>query len=117
MINNSVTKAAFIIILVILAILLFFCLLRAVRGPKIADRLMSVNMIGTMIIVIICILSLFLKESYLMDVALVYSMLSFLAVVLISKVYMGVYAEHKKKQEEEEKEKIVYEEEVRNGDD
>ncbi|MCR4738915.1 MAG: cation:proton antiporter [Lachnospiraceae bacterium] len=99
MISNSVTETAFPIILSILAVFLFFCLIRAIRGPKIADRLMSVNMMGTIVMVMICCLALYLNEGYLVDVALVYAMISFLAVVLISKLYMGIYAEKKNEQE------------------
>ena len=39
----------FYIILIILALMLVLCLIRAVIGPRIADRLVSVNMMGTMI--------------------------------------------------------------------
>ncbi|MCR5733836.1 MAG: sodium:proton antiporter [Lachnospiraceae bacterium] len=99
MINNQVTQTAFPIILCILAVFLFCCLIRAIRGPKIADRLMSVNMMGTIVMVMICILALYLNEGYLVDVALVYAMISFLAVVLITKLYMGIYAERKKEEE------------------
>lgn len=83
----------YITILVILAVMLFPCLIRAVRGPRIADRLVSVNMMGTMVMVMISILALLLKEGYLVDLCLIYAMISFLAVVVISKVYIGIYEE------------------------
>ncbi|MCI7704600.1 MAG: sodium:proton antiporter, partial [Clostridiales bacterium] len=38
---------------------------------------------------------LLLGEGYLADIALIYAMLSFLAVILLSKVYTGIYEEHK----------------------
>ncbi len=79
--------------LIILGIMLFACLIRAVKGPRIADRLVSVNMMGTMVIVMISILALMLDEGYLVDVSLVYAMISFLAVVVLSKVYIGIYEE------------------------
>ena len=40
-----------------------------------------------------------MQEGYLLDVAIIYAMISFLAVIIISKVYMGVYLERKKKGE------------------
>ncbi len=79
--------------LIILAAMLFACLIRAVRGPRIADRLVAVNMMGTMVMVIISVLALMLNEGYLVDVCLIYAMISFLAVVILSKVYIGVYEE------------------------
>ena len=83
----------YIAVLIILAVMLFACLIRAIRGPRIADRLMSVNMMGTMVIVMIAVLALMLNEGYLVDVCLVYAMISFLAVVMLSKVYIGIYEE------------------------
>ncbi len=86
------------IALSVLGILLFLCLIRSIIGPRIADRIVAVNMVGTMIICIIAVLALKMKEGYLADVALIYAMLSFLAVVLLTKIYMGVYLERKEKE-------------------
>ena len=79
--------------LIILGILLFACLFRAIRGPEVADRLIATNMMGTIVLVMICTLSLLLNEGFLVDVAIVYALLSFLSVVLITKLYMGAHAE------------------------
>lgn len=91
----------FHIILIVLAIMLVLCLIRAIIGPRIADRLVAVNMMGTMVMVIISILALIMNEGYLVDICLIYAMISFLAVVVLTRVYTGVHleAEHKKKQE------------------
>lgn len=83
----------YIAFLIILALMLFPCLIRAIRGPRIADRLMSVNMMGTLVMVMIALLALLLHEGYLVDVCLVYAMISFLAVVVLTKVYIGIYEE------------------------
>lgn len=93
----------FYIILVVLAVMLLLCLVRAVIGPRIADRLVSVNMMGTMIMCIIVILGVILEEGYLADIALIYAMISFLAVVVLTKIYTGVYLEQKAKKNGEEK--------------
>ncbi len=87
--------------LIFLAVMTLLCLLRAVKGPRVADRIVAVNMIGTMVMVIIAILALLLQEGYLVDICLIYAMISFLSVVVLTKVYMGVYRE---KQEEKKKE-------------
>ena len=93
-----------IICMIVLAICIIACLVRAIIGPRIADRIVAINMIGTMTIIMIAIMSLFLHEGYLVDVAMIYAMLSFLAVVVLTKVYMGVYAEKQAKQQKKEKE-------------
>lgn len=85
--------------LIFLAIALVLCLVRAIIGPRIADRLVAVNMMGTMIMVIIGILSVKMQEGYLVDICLIYAMISFLAVVVLTKVYTGVYVEKKEKEE------------------
>lgn len=86
--------------MIVLGICLFVCLIRAVRGPKIADRVIAVNMIGTVTIMLILFLALLLKEGYLVDIALIYAMLSFLAVVLLCRIYIG---NHRARKEQEEK--------------
>ncbi|MGL5259806.1 MAG: monovalent cation/H+ antiporter complex subunit F [Lachnospiraceae bacterium] len=91
----------YIFTLIFLAVMLLLCLIRAIRGPKIADRIVSVNMMATMVIVIIGVLSLLLKEGYLIDICLLYAMISFLAVVVITKVFTGIYYEKKYKEKEE----------------
>lgn len=90
---ETVCQGMYITVLIILAIMLFACLVRAVKGPRIADRIVAVNMMGTMVMVMIAILSLLLKEGFLVDICLIYAMVSFLAVIVITKVYMGVYEE------------------------
>ena len=89
----------YIAMLVILAFMLFACLVRAVKGPRVSDRIVAVNMMGTMVMVIIAILALMLQEGYLADICLIYAMISFLAVIVLTKVYMGVYLERKEKEE------------------
>ena len=93
----------FHIVLIILALMLMLCLIRAIIGPRIADRLVAVNMMGTMVMCIIVILGVVMNEGYLADIALIYAMISFLAVVVLTKVYTGVYLEQKAKEKKEEK--------------
>ncbi len=72
--------------LLLLSIGLFFALLRAICGPRIADRIMGINMIGTLVSACLAILSVWLKQSWLLDVCILYAMISFLAVVVLAKV-------------------------------
>ncbi len=90
----------FLGLLIILARLFFSCLIRAVVGPRMADRIVAINMMGTMVMVAIAILAVMVQEGYLVDICLIYAMISFLAVIILTKVYMGVYMEWKNKGEE-----------------
>ena len=49
------------------------------------------------------VIGLMINEGYLADVALIYAMISFLAVVLLCKVYMGVFLERRARSQEEGK--------------
>ena len=92
---EQVYEILFVGILIVLAVLVVLCLVRAIIGPRIADRIVAVNMMGTMVIVIIAVLALMMGEGYLVDICIIYALISFLAVIVLTKVYMGVYAEKK----------------------
>lgn len=74
----------FLILLFGLGLGILFALIRAIRGPRTADRIMGVNMIGTLSLLAIAVLALFLKESWLLDVSLIYGLISFLAVAVLA---------------------------------
>ena len=77
----------FLGLLIILALLFFSCLIRAVVGPRMADRIVAINMMGTMVMVAIAILAVMVQEGYLVDICLIYAMISFLAVIILTKLY------------------------------
>ena len=79
------------------ALYILIAIIRSFLGPKMSDRIIAVNMIGTFTISIISILTVYLEEDYLADVCLIYAMISFLSVVLLSKIWMGIYNEKKDK--------------------
>lgn len=94
---EMIYQKLYIGVLIILALMLFVCLIRAVKGPRVTDRLMAVNMMGTIVMVMIAVLALLLKEGFLVDICLIYALVSFLAVNVLAKVYIGVYEENYRK--------------------
>ena len=88
--------------LVVLAVLTLLCLIRAIQGPRIADRIVSINMISTLTIAMIGILAIRQNQGYLVDVALIYALIGFLAVVVLCKVYMGITLEAREQKQKEE---------------
>lgn len=68
-----------------LSITIFFCLLRAVLGPRTTDRLVAVNIISIKGVILILLLGQYLHDNQFMDISLVYVLLSFLAVVALAK--------------------------------
>ena len=87
-------------LLSVLAVMLLLCLIRAVIGPRIADRLVAVNMMGTMVMVSIALLAVVKDQGYLVDICLIYAMISFLAVVVLTRIYTGVYRQAKEEKGE-----------------
>lgn len=74
--------------LLCLAVGMLFGLLRAMRGPRVADRIMGINMIGTMSVLALAVLAFYLKQSWLLDVCIIYAMISFLAVVVLTHIHI-----------------------------
>lgn len=74
-----------IIAVIFLCFTVFLCMIRAIKGPHVTDRIIAINVIGTKIIVIISLVSYLLNESYFIDVALTYALISFIATIIASK--------------------------------
>ena len=93
-------KTFILVCIIILAALSFLALIRAILGPRLADRILAINMIGTITIAAIALLSFYLGESSLLDICLIYAVISFVAVIVITKIYIGIYREWKDSGEE-----------------
>lgn len=92
----------YVIVLIILGLGILLAMIRAIKGPRIADRVVAINMIGTMTMLAIAILALALKQSYLLDICLIYVMISFLSVVVLCKIYITVHLDKKTRAQKEE---------------
>ena len=75
----------------ILSISIIAIFLRAVIGPTVTDRIICINMIGTKIIIFICMVAALLRESYLIDVAIVYALINFISIVVLTYAYGYAY--------------------------
>ena len=74
--------------LIALAVLIGLVLISAARKKTVTDRILCVNMTGTMVIASLAVLSWFLREAYLIDVALIYAMISFITVLMLALTYI-----------------------------
>lgn len=70
---------------IFLALLAFVCLYRAYVGPTAADRVVSINVITTKVTVLIALISIITEQNAFIDVALIYSMMGFIATIAVSK--------------------------------
>jgi multicomponent Na+:H+ antiporter subunit F len=72
----------------VLTIIIAIPFYRVVKGPTVFDRLLGVGAIGTKTMVIICFIGLlFDRLDMFIDIALVYAILSFITIVMISKYF------------------------------
>ena len=74
--------------LIVLILLIGAMVIRSIIGPRSTDRIVSVNMLGTMTICSIAVLSVLLDEGYLADVAMIYAMISFVAVLMMASMFV-----------------------------
>ncbi len=61
-------------------------LVRALKGPTIYDRINAVNVFGTKTVLIIALITYITGHADLIDVALVYALINFIAVVTVLKL-------------------------------
>ena len=87
MIEPTMLLRSFLIVaLCLMMVVVFVCLIRAIKGPRVTDRVIALNMIGTLLVMMICILSYLLEEAFLIDVAILYALLNMLVVVVLTRV-------------------------------
>lgn len=96
----------FVITLIILGIFMIFTIAKSIIGPTVADRVVSVNMISTMVVMTLCILTVFFtNEGYLADISMLYVLISFVAVVVLANVFINVNMRKKFKKSNKEENK------------
>ncbi len=91
------------VVLIALGIIAILCLIKSIIGPTAADRIVAINMLGTITMAIITVLLVKLREGYLADICVIYAMISFLAVIVLCKVYYGAYKAKRKARKEDKK--------------
>ena len=87
--------------LIALAFLAGLVLLSAAFRKTVTDRILCINMLGTLVIASIAVLSRQLEEVYLLDVGLIYTMISFIAVLMLALTYIPPKPKRREFEEEE----------------
>ncbi len=77
----------FIIVIVFLLLNIALGLLRVWRGPTVADRLLTTQLFGTTGMAILLVLSGYLKELTLLNVAITFNVLAILVVIGLVQVW------------------------------
>ncbi|MFW5827720.1 MAG: monovalent cation/H+ antiporter complex subunit F [Alkalispirochaeta sp.] len=72
-------------LILLLTLFCGICLVRVLRGPTILDRIAAADAIGVMMTVILVFLGLHFERSIFIDVAIVYALLLFADLMVISR--------------------------------
>ncbi len=66
-----------------------FVLYRVVFGPSPADRIVAVDILGILIVGMLAIMGVYYDQSFFMDIALIWALLSFIASLAFAKILEG----------------------------
>jgi multicomponent Na+:H+ antiporter subunit F len=75
-------------VVTVLAGLILLAMVRLIRGPTSANRVVAMDAINTLVVAIMIVLSVVFKQVIFIDVAIVYALLSYVGVLFIAK-YLG----------------------------
>ncbi len=81
----------FIGVLICLAVAAIVAMIRSITGKTMINRFIGTNILSTIVLIAICVLGVLFNESYLPDIAIVYALLSCIAVMLLCKIYINLF--------------------------
>jgi len=70
------------LVIVLAALLVLY---RAVKGPRLYDRALAVNVISTKTMILLALIGFIYNRPYFLDIALAYALINFIATVAILK--------------------------------
>ena len=91
----------FTFVLVVLALCVLAVLIYIIRSHLTVDRIIGINLIGTIVSIIICVLTRMFNEGYLADIAIIYVVMSFIAVMMLCRIYINLYNRRKEEQHDD----------------
>ena len=65
------------------------CLYRIAHGPSAADRMVAIDILGTVVVGFVAIITIVSGKVYLLDVALVWALVSFVGTLALAKYLVG----------------------------
>lgn len=73
------------LLMYVFALLSLFFLVMLLRGPSIWDRLLFFNLFSVVMILAMIVFAIIKQIDYLLDIAIVYALLSFVSIIFISR--------------------------------
>lgn len=65
------------------------CLYRIARGPSAPDRMVAIDILGTVVVGFVAILTAVTGKEYLLNVAIVWALISFVGTLALAKYLLG----------------------------
>lgn len=65
------------------------CLYRIANGPTAADRMVAIDILGTVVVGFVAIITAVSGKAYLLDIALVWALVSFAGTLALAKYLVG----------------------------
>ncbi len=78
-----------IIVFSLMGLGILFAVIRMIVGPKLSDRVVSLDTVNMIVIGVIVLLATVLKNAMYLDVALVYAVLAFLETIVFARYLEG----------------------------
>jgi multicomponent Na+:H+ antiporter subunit F len=72
-------------IAILLAMLM--ALLRALKGPTLYDRILALNMFGTMTVILLGVMALMAERPDFLDIAMIYALMNFIGTTAVLKFF------------------------------
>ena len=70
---------------VLVMLMIFLSLIRALIGPTAPDRVTAINIIGTKTLIIITLIARVYGQEYFLDIAMIYALMSFITTIGVAK--------------------------------
>ncbi len=86
-------------VLVALALCVVAVLIYILKAHLTVDRIIGFYLIGTVGVIIFCALTHLLGEDFLADIAIIYVVMSFIAVMMLCRIYIDLYDRRRKEKQ------------------
>ncbi len=70
---------------ILVVLMIFSSMIRAIAGPTAPDRIVAINIIATYTLIIITLISRIYSQVYFLDIAMVYALMGFITTIGVAK--------------------------------
>ena len=85
MIFEQILDYSYTIGAILVMLMIFFSMIRALVGPTAPDRVVAINIITTYTLIIITLIARIYEQVYFLDIAMVYALMGFITTIGVAK--------------------------------